>query len=83
MTDYQDILSDLQDRLATLTEGRFEIDENTELADHLSLGSAQVMELVLDIEDHFDISVPVNVLPEVKTVKDLAMQIEKLTRGEE
>jgi acyl carrier protein len=41
------------------------------------------MELMLDVEDHFDISVPVSVLPEVKTVKDLAMQIEILTRGEE
>jgi len=83
MTDYQNILSDLQGRLATITEGRCEIKENTKLADQLNLGSAQVMELMLDLEDHFDISVPVNILPEVKTVKDLAVQIEKLTRGEE
>lgn len=83
MTEYQRILIDLYDGLAKLTKGRYEIDENTELAGHLNLDSLQVMELVLDVEDHFDISIPVNVLPDVKTVKDLAMQIEKLTRGEE
>ena len=83
MAEYQQILSDLQERLATITEGRCEIEENTKLAEQLNLSSAQVMELVLDVEDCFDISVPVNILPEVKTVKDLAVQIEKLTRGEE
>jgi acyl carrier protein len=83
MAEYQQILSDLQERLATITEGCCEIGENTKLAEQLNLSSAQVMELVLDVEDHFDISVPVNILPEVKTVKDLAMQIEILTRGEE
>ncbi|HHJ36466.1 MAG TPA: acyl carrier protein [Gammaproteobacteria bacterium] len=82
MTEYQRILSDLYEGLTSLTKGRFEIDENTELTGSLNLDSLQIMELVLDVEDHFDISIPVSVLPDVKTVKDLAIQIEKLTRGE-
>ena len=77
MTEYQRILTDLYDGLEAPTKGRYDIDENTELAGHLNLDSLQVM----DVEDHFDISIPVNVLPVVKTVKDPAMQIEKLTRG--
>jgi acyl carrier protein len=36
------------------------------------------MNLLLHIEDHFDISIPVSILAGVKTVKDLALQIEKL-----
>ena len=49
------------------------------LAD-LHLDSLQVMNLLLHVEDRFDISIPVNILPDVKTVKDLALQIEHLTR---
>ena len=30
------------------------------------------------LEDEFDISVPLNILPEVQTVKELAQQIQKL-----
>ena len=32
----------------------------------------------MEIEDHFDITVPMNVLPDVRTVRDLATQLEKL-----
>ena len=49
------------------------------LAD-LDLDSLQVMNLLLQIEDRYDISIPVNILPDVKTVKDLALQIEILLR---
>jgi acyl carrier protein len=34
----------------------------------------------MEIEDRFDISVPLNILPEVHTVRDLALQLEKLTQ---
>ncbi|PIP80764.1 MAG: acyl carrier protein [Gammaproteobacteria bacterium CG22_combo_CG10-13_8_21_14_all_40_8] len=82
MIEYQRILSDIYDGLRTITKGRFDIDENTELAEQLNLDSLQIMELILDVEDHFDISIPVSVLKDVKTVKDLVIQIEKLSRGE-
>jgi acyl carrier protein len=41
----------------------------------LELDSAQLMELVLEIEEEFDISVPLNILPDVQTVRDLALQL--------
>jgi len=58
------------------------VDENTELVGDLNLDSLQIMELLLTIEDRFDISIPVSILPDVKTVRDLAMQIEKITQSE-
>jgi acyl carrier protein len=30
------------------------------------------------VEDRFDISIPLNILPDVRTVKDLVLQIQKL-----
>lgn len=82
MTEYPRILSDLYDGLALFTKGRVKVDENTELVGDLNLDSLQIMELLLFIEDRFDISIPVSILPDVKTVRDLAMQIEKITRSE-
>ena len=38
------------------------------------------MNLLLKIEDRFDISIPVSLLPDVKTVRDLAREVETLVR---
>lgn len=78
MLDYPNILSALCDELSACTQGRIEIGEKTDLLADLSLDSLQVMNLLLHIEDRFDISIPVSILAGVKTVKDLALEIEKL-----
>lgn len=78
--DYQNILAQLYEELESYTHGRIKLVEETELAGQLDLDSLQIMNLMLFIEDRFDISVPVNILPDVKTVKDLAIQVEKLIR---
>lgn len=80
--EYQPILSSLYDGLSLFTKGSVEIDENTELVGDLNLDSLQIMELLLTVEDRFDISIPVSILPDVKTVKDLAIQIEKIMSSE-
>ncbi|MDZ4141005.1 MAG: acyl carrier protein [Methylotenera sp.] len=82
MTEYQQILSDLSNELVSFTKGRFEVGENTELVGDLDLDSLQIMELLLFLEDSFDISIPVSILPDVKTVGELALQVEKIMRGE-
>ena len=43
----------------------------------LPLDSLKVMDLVVAVEDRFDISVPINALADVKTVGDLASLIQK------
>ena len=51
----------------------------TEFVADLGLDSVRVMELLLEIEEQFDVSIPLNVLPDVRTVDDLASQLEKMT----
>ncbi|WP_211352733.1 acyl carrier protein [Luteibacter pinisoli] len=53
------------------------IDASTELTGDLELDSLRVMDLMLAVEDEFDISVPINSLGEVRTVGDLASLIQK------
>jgi acyl carrier protein len=80
MVQYPQILAELRTALASLKQGSVEVTEDTDLLGDLALDSLQVMNLLLSIEDRFDISIPVSILPAVKTVKDLAIQIENLTR---
>ena len=75
---YESLLSQLCEELLILTKGRTTVGENTELVGDLALDSLQVMDLLLLMEDRFDISIPVSILPDVKTVRDLAIQVEKL-----
>ena len=58
-------------------EGQGLTDE-TELVGDLNLDSVQVLELLMDIEDHLDISIPLNTLPDIHTVKDLAERLHKI-----
>jgi len=52
--------------------------EDTDLVADLGLDSLKVMNILEAVEDAFDISIPLNVLPDVRTVADFALQIEKV-----
>jgi acyl carrier protein len=75
--DFQGIVAQLVDILSPLAKGRFVVDKDTELAGQLALDSLQVMDLMLAVEERFDITIPINAIAEMKTVLDLAMQIQK------
>jgi len=55
-----------------------EIVPETDMGADLAIDSLKSMEILAQLEDTFDISIPINVLSEVRTVEDLALQIEKL-----
>ena len=59
-----------------------QLTEETDMIADLGLDSLKVMKIVETVEDRFDISIPLNILPEVRTVGDFAVQIQKIT-GEE
>lgn len=78
MSQYEDILAQIYPVLQQLARDKQEINEATDLVADLGLDSMAVMELLPAIEDCFDISIPLNILPDVRTVKDLALQIQQL-----
>jgi acyl carrier protein len=81
MGNYDRVLATLREELIAFTGARAEIGEDTDLLADLKLDSLQLMNLLPEIEDRFDVSIPVNVLPDVRTVRDLARQIEHLLGG--
>jgi acyl carrier protein len=80
MPSYDDILKEIGEVLQPFLKSGQTVGETTELVADLGLDSVQVMELLLQIEDRFDISIPLNIMPDVRTIKDLALQLQALTR---
>ena len=78
MQEYETILQELNQILKPFVPQGQAINGDTDLLADLGLDSLKVMKIVESVEDSFDISVPLNVLPDVHTVKDFAIQIQKL-----
>ena len=58
------------------------VSADLDLVNDLGLDSIKVMEVLETLEDNFDISIPINILPGIRTVKDLAVEIQNLTGNE-
>jgi len=59
-----------------------QVNAETDLVADLGLDSLKVMKLVETVEDSFDISIPLNILPDVRTVSDFVLEIQKLFEDE-
>jgi acyl carrier protein len=57
------------------------VDGNTHLASELGLDSAQVMDLIMEIEDHLDISIPVATIAEARTLDQLCDSVRSVVAG--
>ena len=79
MADYQDILSQLFEIIKPSVKDDRPLKEDTDLVADLGLDSLKVMTLVEEVEDQFDISIPLNILAKVRTIKDFALQLQQLT----
>ena len=80
MAAYEDYLNEIFEILRPIAAQNHTIQENTEFVADLGLSSLQIMEMVEQIEDHFDLAVPINILPEIRTIKDFAQQLVTLSK---
>ena len=58
-----------------------ELSENTALGADLNVDSVEIMDLVMEIEDKFDIVIPINQLSDVESVRDLAKIVHDRMKG--
>jgi acyl carrier protein len=54
------------------------IDAGTDIAAELDLDSLAVMDVIMELEESMDISIPLNLTPDIRTVGDLAETIGQL-----
>ena len=78
MQDYRELVVKLCGIMQPFNEEGIDLKEETDLAADIGLDSLKVVELLLAVEDSFDISVPLNILPNVRTIKDFAEQLQQL-----
>jgi acyl carrier protein len=79
MANYEDILNQLFEIIKPSVKDGRQLEEDTDLVADLGLDSLKVMTLVEEVEDQFDISIPLNILANVRTIKDFALQLQQLT----
>lgn len=77
-SNYDEIMQLLCDRLSSLTNSEVTITADTNLISELSIDSIKLLNLIMEIEDTFDISIPINALADVQTVHELASLISKI-----
>ena len=78
MAEYQEYLDFMYSVLEGHTKSGIVLSETTELVADIGLSSLEVMEFVEKIEDQFEISIPLNILPDVNTVGDFARKLREL-----
>lgn len=78
MANYQEYLDFMYSALRQLNKKGVVLNETTDLVADIGLSSLEVMEFIEKIEDHFDISIPLNILPDVNTVGELAAKVQEL-----
>ncbi|MFT4582454.1 MAG: acyl carrier protein [Gammaproteobacteria bacterium] len=83
MQTFEERLAVLCNLLQGHASEKIVVSAQTMLASDLGIDSAQLMEVLLEVEDEFDVSIPLNVLPSVVTVNDLMVELEKLLGASE
>ena len=64
--------------ISPLNKKSIDLTPTTTFAADLELDSLTVMDLVADIEDDFDIILPLNMLPDLETIGQVADAVDKI-----
>lgn len=75
---YESVLDDTRRLIGEHLTDPIDVEPEHRFDTDLQLGSIEVMDLVADIEDHFDITIPLNDLPGMQTVGDTARHLLRL-----
>ena len=78
MQDYDTFLKQICELLEPLVEPGTEIREESDFVADLGFDSLKVMKLLEKVEDRYDVSIPLNILPDIQTIKDFVVQLEKI-----
>ncbi len=74
----EDIFQKLCELITPYNKKSLELNKHTTFSGDLSMDSLTVMDLVADFEDEFDILLPINILPDLETIQDVADAIENI-----
>ena len=73
-----EIFDQVCELIAPFNQKEVSIETKTTFATDLELDSLSVMDMLAAIEDHFDVTVPLNILPDLETVGQVADAIKTI-----
>lgn len=73
--------STIREALSVIRPGAARIRGDADLAQEADLDSAEVMDLVMEIEDRLDLSIPVETMAQARTIDELCAGIVQLKHG--
>ncbi len=76
----EEVFREVRDMLHAYNKSGKQIERGTDILEDLEVDSLSVMNFIMKLEDRFDISIPLNVLSDIRTVGDLAATINQLKR---
>lgn len=72
-----DIFEKLVELLAKFNTKNIELTMDTDISTDLNIDSVAVMDFIMEVEDTYDIDIPLNVLSETRTMRDLIAVVQK------
>lgn len=76
-TSLQDITDFICHDLEKVNPDKIDLNENTDITTDLSVDSLAVMDLMFAIEEHFDVSIALNDLADIRKVSELTALVMK------
>ena len=73
--------STIREALAVIRPAAASLGGDEDLAQAADLDSAEVMDLIMEIEDRLDLSIPVETTAQARTINELCAGIVQLKRG--
>jgi acyl carrier protein len=75
------IEAEILELLAGRVSAGVQVSGQTQIVGGLGLDSVAILDFIMDLEDRFDISIPLDRVAEVQTITELSRAIEALTRA--
>ncbi len=82
MNATSDIITQICELLGPFNAEKKLLSESTDIPAELNIDSVGVMDFIMEVEDHFDVEIPLNVVSETRTIGDLARVVEQRMRKE-
>ncbi len=78
MVERPDTYAEVVELVQTTLQPSIAIRPETKIAVDLGLDSVAVMDFVMELEDRFDISIPLDRIAEIETIADLVTAVDEL-----
>jgi len=77
----RDVEAQIIDLLMARVPGGVTVSADTRIAGGLGLDSVAILDFIMDLEDRFDVSIPLDRIATVQTVAELSSAVEALVKG--